>query len=82
MSGNGNCEKCGKPCQVFGCKYCYECYKSEQPHKNINEPTCKVHGMIQPGAMCGHIIVGLKHCGFGGDCEHKSIELYAPNAER
>src|ERR1700759_924176 len=24
--GNGTCEACGNPCQVFGCKWCKECY--------------------------------------------------------
>lgn len=38
----------------------------------MNKPTCKVNGMIQRGAMCGYIIVGMKHCGFNGDCPHKS----------
>lgn len=38
----------------------------------MSKPTCKVHGMIQPRVMCGHIIVGLKYCGFSGDCQHKS----------
>lgn len=38
----------------------------------MDKPTCKVHGMIQPRAMCGHVLVGLKYCGFKGDCEHKS----------
>lgn len=38
----------------------------------MTRPTCKVHGMIRRGAMCGHVIVGLKYCGFGGDCPHKS----------
>lgn len=38
----------------------------------MNKPTCKVNGMIQPGAMCGSVIVGLKYCGFTGDCQHKS----------
>lgn len=38
----------------------------------MNKPTCKVHGMIAPGAMCSAVIVGLKYCGFAGDCEHKS----------
>lgn len=36
------------------------------------KPTCKVHGMVAPNAMCGSIIVGMKYCGFRGDCEHKS----------
>lgn len=36
------------------------------------KPTCKVRGMVAPNAMCGQIIVGLKYCGFKGDCEHKS----------
>jgi hypothetical protein len=40
----------------------------------MNKPTCKVHGMIQPRAMCGFVIVGLKYCGYTGDCEHKSCE--------
>lgn len=39
----------------------------------MNEkPTCKVGGFIQPNAMCGHVIVGMKYCGFDGDCRHKS----------
>lgn len=27
--------------------------------------------MVRPGAMCGSVIVGGKHCGFAGECEHK-----------
>lgn len=23
---NGNCVKCRKPCQVFGCRWCANCY--------------------------------------------------------
>lgn len=38
----------------------------------MSKPICKVKGMIQPGAMCGYVIVGMKHCGFSGDCEHKA----------
>lgn len=34
-------------------------------------PTCAVHGMIQPGAMCSKIIVGMKYCGYSGECPHK-----------
>lgn len=39
---------------------------------DFNKPTCKVNGMVAPMAMCGHIIVGMKYCGFTGDCQHKS----------
>lgn len=37
----------------------------------MNKPTCKVHGMIQRGAMCSQIIVGMKYCGYSGECQHK-----------
>lgn len=40
----------------------------ETPEK----PTCKVRGLVKPNAMCPYIIVGGKHCGFSGSCEHKS----------
>ncbi|MYM92483.1 hypothetical protein [Duganella vulcania] len=36
-----------------------------------NKPLCKVHGMIEPGAMCSSVIVGAKYCGYAGKCEHK-----------
>lgn len=32
---------------------------------------CAVKGMINPGAMCGAVIVGNKSCGFKGECEHQ-----------
>lgn len=32
---------------------------------------CAVRGMIQPGAMCGSVIVGGEFCGHGGPCEHQ-----------
>jgi len=35
------------------------------------KPLCNVRGRIAPGAMCGSIIVGAKHCGHDGACEHK-----------
>ena len=38
----------------------------------MDKPICKVHGMLAPQAMCGHVLVGLKYCGFSGNCEHKS----------
>ena len=41
-------------------------------NNQVNKPTCKVHGMVAPNGMCGHVIVGLKYCGFKGDCPHKS----------
>lgn len=34
---------------------------------------CAVRGMIQPGAMCGSVIVGGQFCGNAGPCEHKMI---------
>jgi hypothetical protein len=37
----------------------------------MDKPICKVKGRIGPGAMCGSIIVGAKHCGFKGPCKHK-----------
>lgn len=35
------------------------------------KPTCAVKGLIAPRAMCGHIIVGLKYCGYSGNCPYK-----------
>ncbi|MGB6096404.1 MAG: hypothetical protein WBF95_08915 [Comamonas thiooxydans] len=38
---------------------------------------CAVRGLLAspmrgiPGAMCGHIIVSGKQCGFAGQCEHQ-----------
>jgi hypothetical protein len=29
--------------------------------------------MLAPNAMCGHVIVGMKYCGFSGNCQHKSV---------
>lgn len=37
------------------------------------KPVCKVGGMVAPDAVCSHVIVGMKHCGFKGDCAHKSV---------
>lgn len=39
--------------------------------KQSEKPTCAVSGMIRPGAMCGKIIVGMKYCGYSGECPHK-----------
>jgi len=39
--------------------------------KEIELPLCAVRGMIQPGAMCGKVIVGMKYCGHAGECKHK-----------
>ena len=45
---------------------------------NLNEvskPLCSVAGVVAPGAMCGHVIVGRKYCGAPpGDCEHQKAE--------
>lgn len=35
------------------------------------KPLCSVRGRLGPGVMCGSIIVGAKHCGHDGPCEHK-----------
>lgn len=35
------------------------------------KPMCAVHGMVRPGAMCSKVIVGMKLCGFSGQCEHQ-----------
>lgn len=38
----------------------------------MNKPKCAVGGMLEGGrAICGRIIVGGVHCGYGGECEHK-----------
>ena len=40
-------------------------------------PKCAVGGMLadptryRASAMCGHVIVGGKLCGYAGDCEHQ-----------
>lgn len=39
--------------------------------KQQDRPTCAVRGMIRPGAMCGKIIVGMRYCGYKGECPHK-----------
>ncbi|MDQ2822437.1 MAG: hypothetical protein M3Y65_19015 [Pseudomonadota bacterium] len=46
----------------------------------MDKPTCAAHGMIQRGAMCGMVIVGLKYCGYQGECEHKCSP--APEADQ
>lgn len=51
----------------------YEAHKAraaEREAKNA-KPRCPVGGMIQPGAMCGSVIVGGKFCGSDEDCPHK-----------
>ncbi len=46
-------------------------------HFGINLlPTCSVRGMVQPGAMCGHVIVGGKFCGTTEPCWRRT-----PSAE-
>ena len=44
------------------------------------KPKCSVRGLIFKGAMCGHVIVGGRKCGYVGDCEHKrsASEATAP----
>lgn len=37
----------------------------------MNKPKCAVKGMLRPGAMCGHVIVGGVFCGHKGECQHK-----------
>lgn len=44
----------------------------------MNKPLCKVNGRIAPGAMCGSIIVGMKYCGFAGECQHKEVVTEPP----
>lgn len=39
--------------------------------KHQEMPLCGVGGMIAPGAMCGSVIVGMKYCGYTGECQHK-----------
>ncbi|WP_145964069.1 hypothetical protein [Chromobacterium phragmitis] len=34
-------------------------------------PTCAVHGMPHPRAICSQIITGMKFCGHDGECQHK-----------
>lgn len=41
---------------------------------------CLVRGLISKGAMCGHVIVGGRECGYSGDCEHKRAEALAAPA--
>jgi hypothetical protein len=36
------CEKCGKPTQVYGCKYCHECYKTESIPLKYRKSDAKV----------------------------------------
>jgi hypothetical protein len=38
-----------------------------------DKPICKVNGRLAPGVMCGLVVVGGKHCGFDGACEHKGV---------
>lgn len=47
---------------------------NNQATNEETRPTCAVRGMIRPMAMCGHVIVGLKFCGYkGDDCPHKVL---------
>lgn len=45
---------------------------------------CAVCGLLKapmsrmPGAMCGHIIVGGKLCGYAGQCQHQRDAAPAP----
>jgi hypothetical protein len=34
-------------------------------------PLCAVKGLIRHGAICSKVIVGMRHCGYGGVCQHK-----------
>ncbi len=43
----------------------------EQAMQEMTRPVCALKGMIRPGAMCSQIIVGLKYCGYKGECPHK-----------
>lgn len=37
-------------------------------------PQCGVRGLVQAGAMCGWILVGLMECGYRGSCAHQGAK--------
>jgi hypothetical protein len=41
---NGNCLKCRRPCQVFGCRWCKDCY-----YPGIDETYQRYRDMIEEG---------------------------------
>lgn len=42
---------------------------------NPNEaPECAVNGLLEPRAMCAHILVGGALCGFSGGCCHQVVK--------
>jgi hypothetical protein len=67
-----NCNDCGGflprgcECSPFGGRV-----SRPAPPPAPKRPQCAVRGLIQPGAMCGSVIVGGELCGFKGQCEHQ-----------
>ena len=49
--------------------------------KTIQMFTCAVSGLVKPRAMCPHIIVGAKACGYSGDCDHQRKQTF-PQGEK
>jgi hypothetical protein len=41
----------------------------------LERKLCAVHGYLGNRGLCAKIIVGMKHCGFSGDCEHQRDPL-------
>ncbi len=42
---------------------------------NPNEaPECAVNGLLEPRALCAHILVGGALCGFPGGCCHQVVK--------
>jgi hypothetical protein len=44
---------------------------STEKIQKTKNPTCKVQGYLPDGGICGKIIVGMKQCGYGGECKYK-----------
>lgn len=45
--------------------------KIDKKEPSEKRPTCAVHGMIRPNAVCSQVIVGGDFCGYKGGCPHK-----------
>ena len=45
----------------------------------MTKTKCAVRGLVQPNAMCGHLIVGGSLCAYKGSCQHQQSQSAAIN---
>ena len=45
----------------------------------MTKSKCAVRGLVQPNAMCGHLIVSGFFCAYKGSCQHQQSQSAAIN---